>query len=123
MPVYFIQCRETGLIKIGHTDSTSIRRAIQLTGVRGGTSITATILGELSGGRDRERALHRRFAADLAGGWPSGGPVGRECFRPSEALLAFIARLPPRKCVGVGVTKRHYRHRAGVPSVAQKGAA
>lgn len=69
-----------GAIKVGFT-SDLIRRLKEL---RKDNRSSVEILACFPGAKPDELALHDRFAADA---------IGEEWFRPSDALLAFIAAL------------------------------
>lgn len=71
--VYFAE--RDGLIKIGCSRDPG-KRVVHL---------DARLLASHAGDFETERTLHRVFADDLA--------VGREWFRPSPALLAYIERV------------------------------
>lgn len=73
MSVYFAE--RDGLIKIGYS-SRPRERAVKL---------GATLLATVPGGFADELNMHARFKADRVEG---------EWFRPSEALRAFIERIP-----------------------------
>lgn len=78
--VYFVRALKLGLIKIGQTDCALTR----LGNMQTGSPDRLELLGVIIGGDAVavERSLHRRFARSrLHGEW----------FRPSEALLAYIA--------------------------------
>jgi hypothetical protein len=82
----FGQPNGTGLIKIGHA-LRSISHRVQEVG--GPIKRAMTIVGVVEGSPADERALHRRFATSRADPpWP-----GREWFRPTDDLLAFIRAL------------------------------
>lgn len=81
--VYFVQARTLGFIKIGVTVDIDDR----INGIQVGCPDHVELIGGIADRRayHLERALHARFDADRHRG---------EWFRPSEELLAFIARWP-----------------------------
>ncbi len=76
--VYFVRRHSDGAIKIGF--SSDIER--RLRELRKDTRSTVTLMLLVPGAKPEELATHARFAADL---------IGDEWFRPSDAILAFIA--------------------------------
>lgn len=75
--VYFVQCRETGVIKIG--TSTDVSRRVAVLASQSNRDLQ--LLGTRSGGRAEERRLHRKFSKlRLRGEW----------FRETPELLAEI---------------------------------
>lgn len=64
MSVYFISARELDLVKIGYA-SCPVRRYNHL---RTFSPVELTLEGAISGGRDKERELHERFALARARG-------------------------------------------------------
>lgn len=81
--VYFVQARTLGFIKIGVTVDIGSR----INSIQVGCPDHVDLIGGIADRRayHLELALHARFADDRHRG---------EWFRPSEALLAFIARWP-----------------------------
>jgi hypothetical protein len=75
--VYFLRDTLTGLVKVGHSLRPRRRRAGLQTGSGGGLEL----LGAVPGDRDRERALHARFACYRERG---------EWFRPDGDFLAQL---------------------------------
>ena len=74
--IYFIQS-ESGPIKIGYSRSATQKLAnLQICNLE-----RLTLLGTVSGGRDKEADLHERFA-DLA--------LGGEWFKANKDLLDYI---------------------------------
>lgn len=81
--VYFVQAGPDGPIKIGLTTSLDSRlRALQT-----GSPRRLTLLHTEPGGRDRELALHRRWALHRLRG-------DGEWFAPAPAILNYIATAP-----------------------------
>lgn len=92
--VYFVE-REN-LIKIGTTINLTRRLGALNSGqtlAPGMTVGPVALLGSEPGGRDHERELHARFAADRI--------EGTEWFRPSPQLRAYIAGLPDNDAEGL----------------------
>ena len=89
MAVYFIQCEETKLIKIGYSKRPSGRIKSLRTGAPG----ELTILKITDGGANLEHDFHERFSGDRTRG---------EWFRPSSELLAEIECLPQTVIVDNG---------------------
>lgn len=80
--VYFIRSQKTHAIKIGFTAGMVEDR---LKSLQTAHPCQLEVLGTLSGGRDYEKSLHRRFKSlALKGEW----------FEPHPDLLSFIALLP-----------------------------
>lgn len=80
--VYFIRAGEDGPIKIGIAFNPYLR----LDELQTGNPYRLRLIGARPGGLADERGLHRTFAADrLEGEW----------FKPTEALLALVARHEP----------------------------
>lgn len=78
--VYFVQARDGGAIKIGHTIDLEQRfRALQT-----GSPVDLVLLGSVEGDGKLEKELHYDLRADRVRG---------EWFRPSEAVLARMAQL------------------------------
>lgn len=75
--VYFIEGEGTGLVKIGFAESVSSR----ISQMRTGSPVRLILLCTITGGKDVEREMHRRFSADRSHG---------EWFRLSDAIKAFI---------------------------------
>ncbi len=86
MAVYFIQCEETKLIKIGYSKSPSSRIKTLGTASPGKLTVLKVTAGETG----LERDLHERFSGDRSRG---------EWFRPSPELMAEIERLPQMEIV------------------------
>ncbi len=81
MAVYFVQCSESKLIKIGSSHNFKGR----LCSLQTSSPAELAVLRITEGGRDLESELHGRFADDRSRG---------EWFRPSPELFAEIERLP-----------------------------
>jgi hypothetical protein len=99
--VYFVQCVENGLIKIGHTAKPIAWRMRQIANTDRDKPISLQLLGLISGGLAEERAVHRRFSKYRAEDWFY--PFGRECFLPRIALLAAIDSFPKTPEYGLAV--------------------
>lgn len=81
--IYFVRSGDDGPIKIGHT-STGVGRRVST--LQTGNPLKMTLLAVEPGTRTRERELHDMFAdAEMPGEW----------FKPTKALLMYIAALPP----------------------------
>lgn len=88
--IYFLRSPQTGYVKIGLTENYHLRLS-QLIAQHGDLEL----LGLMEGSRDKEKALHKRFATDQVKG------KGREWFRPSAKLSELIEaeahlNIPPR---------------------------
>lgn len=78
MSVYFVTCRELGMVKIGHARSVKKRLSILQTS----SPLPLTLERVIEGDREREHELHRRFAGDRVRG---------EWFRLTRAIEQLIA--------------------------------
>jgi hypothetical protein len=77
--IYFVQADRVGLIKIGFAEDPESRlRELQV-----GSPVRLRLLRAEEGGREREAALHRRFAHARSHG---------EWFFPVPDLLAYVGR-------------------------------
>lgn len=76
--VYFVQCRTTGLIKIGTTKRDPEKRLATL---QTGCPTELRLLGTLRGGEPRESRLHEDF---------SDYRVRGEWFRPGPRVVAYL---------------------------------
>ncbi len=66
MSVYFITCRQTGTVKIGH----SVEPLARLKEIQTGHPFGLKLEAVMPGNHEQERALHGRFADDrLKGEW------------------------------------------------------
>lgn len=108
MTVYFIQCGRGGPIKIGHADELCHR----LEQLRTATWHDLFVLAEMkpagnlrNRSKELESLLHARFAK---------AHIAREWFRPTAALLAFIAQhaTPSNVQVKAKRNKKSVRSRA-----------
>lgn len=81
--VYFIECVETGFVKIGKAACAADR----LSSLQTGSASELRLLGTVPGGLEVERGLHRRFA---------GQRIRGEWFRRDDLLSEIIgASTPP----------------------------
>lgn len=76
--VYFLQCAETGRIKIGATDDLTTRVAA----INSASCAPARLIAVVSGGKEVEGYLHARFAEDRVNG---------EWFRQSPELIEIAS--------------------------------
>jgi len=99
--VYFIQGRRTGLVKIGKTSNLCNR----LGGMQVNSPDRLTVLAVIENAND-DYPYHVQFVDD----WEFG-----EWFKPSDALLAFIASLHVSKYAGMvaELAHAHMQHAAG----------
>lgn len=81
MAVYFVQCAESKLIKIG----SSLRPFARIRGLQTGCPGDLAILKIIDGDQSLEFSLHERFSGERSRG---------EWFRPSPELLAAIEEYP-----------------------------
>lgn len=109
--VYFVQDRDSGLIKIGFTSKTILERVRGLMTYRGGERCTLRVLAIMGGGLGTEQTMHEKFASSHLG--ERHGMFLSEAFRPTIRLMAFIARLPVAPDAGLTITMP--------PMVARKG--
>lgn len=104
MKVYLAYSPGLGLIKIGC--SANLKKRINHLSTECGHS--ARLLFVVRGGYERERALHKRFAAHA---------VGNEWFKPEGKLAAFLERNGhgelhgPASAKVIGQMKRRYTMR------------
>lgn len=110
--VYFVQCLENGLIKIGFTDKPVRYRMLEIAYAKGDVGPwTLRLLGLVAGSLADEQALHDRFTSSRAAAniFP---PFRGECFEPTSELLAYIGSLPPSPQCGLTVSPRKHVPRA-----------
>ncbi len=90
--VYFVQCQDSGAIKIGYTGRSIPKRMAELLACRGKRRAELQLLGSIDGSKSTEREMHARWAT-----WRmrSRHPLfGGEAFYPSDELLSFLSSLP-----------------------------
>lgn len=97
--IYFVQCLENSLIKIGWTEIGSRHRMVQLLRKRL-KPCSLRLLGTMPGGRDIETQLHRRFRPFRDHRF---NVFHYEGYRPADELITFIGSLPPTPDVGLVV--------------------
>lgn len=124
--VYFIECAETGLVKIGTAHCVAAR----LASLQTGSAADLRLLGTSPGGLSAERELHRRFVGQrVRGEWfklnaslseviaastPPASPVRRSWSVASSAPLADILRPVAATAERVGIAE--LAREAGVPA-------
>lgn len=79
--IYFIACREAGLVKIGYTTGDA---AYRLTQLQYASPFELEIMGVASGERAEELRLHKLFQADR---------FRKEWFKISDQILAYVEEI------------------------------